>query len=528
LKRLLGICGLLCLLAGLAAAQDANTLAQTVLIVPFENVSKSTGLEWIGESFPEVIAQRMQHPAVYMVPREDRLYAYDRAGIPASVRPSHVTLYRIAEQMDADYLILGRYDFDGRSFLATAQVLDLKRLRLSSEITESGPLPSLIEIQDALAWDLLRAVRPDFNVARADFLHGSPAIRLDAFEAYIRGLSTPARQDKIRFFREAVRLNPAYTLALLHLGRAYFHGHDYEAAAAALSRIPHTDPLAREASFWAGLAYLSAGDLEHAESSFTFLASQFPLPDVYNNLAVVLHRRGKSTAADYLEKAIAADPRDPDYHFNLALIDYRHGDMAEASRQLRETLAIQPTDLDARLLLEHINARSPLPASRLPQERLKREYNENSFRQLAFLIRNVAEERMAHADPKTHAAFHVEHGHQLLEQGFAGEAAVDFREAATLDPVNSGAHAGLAAVLLSAGDLAGARREANQSLKIQPNAEAHLLLARVDLEENHLQAAATDVEFALVLEPDNAGAQALKRDIAARLQGAGTASPKER
>jgi len=529
LKHLLLICLLVCLLSGICAAEGANAIAQTVLIVPFENISKAPGLEWIGESFPEVITERMQHPAVYMIPREDRLYAFDRSGIPASVRPSHVTLYRIAEQMDADFLILGHYDFDGRSFIATAQVLDVKRLRLSAEITESGPLPTLIEVQSALTWDLLRAVRPDFKVTRAQFLRSAPAVRLDAFEAYIRGLSAAARADKIRFFREAVRINPSYTLAELHLGRAYFRGREYEAAAAALIRIPHSDPLSREASFWAGLSYLDIGDLEHAESAFSYLSSQFPLPEVYNNLAVIQDRRGKNTAADLLEKAIASDPKDPDYHFNLALIAYRHGDLGEATQQLRETLVLQPTDVDARLLLEHATARTVLPPARLPQERLKREYNETSFRQLAFLMRSAAEERMADVDPKTHAAYHVEHGNQMLEQGFAGEAALDFREAVALNPGNAEAHTGLAATMMAGGDLAGARREVNLSLKSQPNVSAYLLLARIDLRENHPQAATTDVGFALVLDPANAAALALKQEIAARSESnTGTAKPKER
>lgn len=445
------------------------------------------------------------------------------------MRPSHVTLYRIAEQMDADFMILGRYDFDGRSFVATAQLLDVRSLRLSPEITESGPLPTLIEVQLALTWDLLRTIRPDFNVTRAQFLRNTPAVRLDAFEAYIRGLSASARADKIRYYREAVRINPSYTLAMLHLGRTYFRGREYESAAAAFIRIPHSDPLSREASFWAGLSYLSTGDLEHAESAFSYLSSQFPLPEVYNNLAVVQDRRGKNTATDLLEKAIAADPKDPDYHFNLALIAYRHGDLGEATQQLRETLALQPTDVDARLLLEHANARSVLPAARLPQERLKREYNETSFRQLAFLMRSAAEERFADADPKTHAAYHIEHGNQMLEQGFAGEAALDFREAVTLNPGSAEAHAGLAATMMAGGDLAGARREVNLSLKVQPDVSAYLLLARIDLREDHPQAAAADVEFALALDSSSAAALALKREVAARAgNSTGTAPQKER
>ena len=86
---------------------------QTLLILPFENHSKSPGLEWIGESFPEILSQRLSSPSMYIVSREDRVYAFDRMGIPVTARPSHATMYRIAEQMDCDYVVMGDYTSTG-------------------------------------------------------------------------------------------------------------------------------------------------------------------------------------------------------------------------------------------------------------------------------------------------------------------------------------------------------------------------------------------------------------------------------
>jgi uncharacterized protein HemY len=51
---------------------------------------------------------------------------------------------------------------------------------------------------------------------------------------------------------------------------------------------------------------------------------------------------------------------------------------------------------------------------------------------------------------------------------------------------------------------------------LQPNVDGLLVLARLDLKQSQLQSAASEVDRALALQPADATAQALKRDIAAK------------
>jgi Flp pilus assembly protein TadD len=102
-----------------------------------------------------------------------------------------------------------------------------------------------------------------------------------------------------------------------------------------------------------------------------------------------------------------------------------------------------------------------------------------------------------------------------MAQGLLGEAEREFREAVILNPTSAIAHAGLARVLESSQDANGARTEARASLKLNPSAEAYLVLARLDLAENNSVAAQQDVERALALDPANVAAVALKHDLAA-------------
>ncbi|HZQ92128.1 MAG TPA: tetratricopeptide repeat protein [Terriglobales bacterium] len=520
---------LLPVLAAAAPAQFHAPTAQTIVVMPFENQSHAPGLEWISEAFPEVIGQRLRSPSLFVMGREERLYAFDRLGVPAGLRLSRATMYRIAEEMDADYAVLGSFNYDGQTFSATAQVLAIKGMRLFPPATETGPLLNILEVQSALAWNVLRVLEPETLAAKNSFVAAAAPIRLDALENYVRGVTATERAQKLRYLREAVRLNAGYTAAILQLGKAYFAGRDYENAALWLAKTPRTAPQAGEAAFFEGLADYYLGAFDKAEAAFTTVAARLPLTEVCNNLGVVTSRRGKHAAAlDYFQKAVQADPNDPDYRFNLAVALFRNGDTAGASRQLREALARRPGDSEAKAFLDSLSSiRGPEPAaagSRVPLERIKRNYDEVSFRQMALEMQNAAEARMARTDPATHAAFHVERGRQFLADGFLLEAEQQFREAVMLNPANAAAHLGWAAALEKS-DAARSRSEALAAVRLQPSAEAYLILARLDLRDNRTDEAAANVARALELEPANAAALTLQRAVAARQGAASAATP---
>ncbi len=235
---------LLFLLPALAFGQSAPG-TQTVLVLPFDNSTHQPGLGWISEAFPEILGQRLDTESLFLISRDDRQYAFDRMGIPVNLHASRATLYRIAAQLDADYIILGGYSFDGQTLTARAQVLDMKALRLSPDLVESGPLNQLIGIETALAWDVLREIRPAFSEPREGFVERAPAIRLDAFEDFIRGVVASGTADKIRYFKAAVAINPQYAQAILMLAKTFYAAREYEQAAQWFAKLPAGRPSRR-------------------------------------------------------------------------------------------------------------------------------------------------------------------------------------------------------------------------------------------------------------------------------------------
>jgi tetratricopeptide (TPR) repeat protein len=499
---------------------DEQTTSKLLVVIPFENVSTASGLDWIGEAFAQLLTNSISSPAFYTIGREDRSYAFDRLGIPLDAHLSRATVYRIAEQMDVDYLIFGSYNYDGTSFTARARLLDMKKLHLSQEAIEMGSLPQLVDIQNALAWDMLREIDPSTLISKQSFMASAEHVRLDALENYVRGVIATDTPERVRRFKEALRLNPDYALVDYQLGRTYFDVHDYGPAVIWLSKVPKEDKHALEANFYLGLAAYYTGNFDRAEEAFDFVASRLPLTEVYNNLGVVQSRRGKRTASKFFEKAIEADSRDADYHFNLGLALLKAGETPGGLRQLREALTLRPGDTEIKAAIESTNSalRSMTsPPSRMPLERIKRNYDEASFRQLSLEIKRVDELRLAQLDPHSHALKHVERGRDLLRHGFNEDAQKEFREAAALDPSIADAHLGLATVEEAGNDLENARTEASAALKLQPSASAYLLLAQIDLKENNPQSANENIGRALALDPANGQAKLLQESVATKL-----------
>jgi tetratricopeptide (TPR) repeat protein len=336
-------------------------------------------------------------------------------------------------------------------------------------------------------------------------------------------LATTA-EEKVQHYREAVRLSPDYAKAWLELGKTYYAQRAYEPAIAALGQVQPSSPVAREANFYLGLAAYAHGDFAKSESAFAFVAARLPLAEVYNNLGVVAARRGHipKTAADYFERAIQDDPSDADYHFNLGVTLTQCGDRAGAARELHATLDHRPNDAEAKMLLDSL---SPPPGSivpssatsKVPPERIKRNYEENAFRQMTTQMGSWAEQRFVRSDPHTHARYHVELGKELMTHGFTTEAEAEFRHAAAVDPSSPAPLTALAEDYDARGDAREARAQAEAALHIRESAEAYLLLGRLDLRENKMDAAAQSINRALQLEPGNTAGQDLKRTLAAKL-----------
>ncbi|WP_348268562.1 tetratricopeptide repeat protein [Edaphobacter paludis] len=520
------------------SAEPPQAMGRVVLVLPFDNRSGQPNLDWIGDSFPDTLNQRLTSAGFFTISTDDRQFALDHLGLPVDFKPTRATTIRIAQTLDANFVIVGSYTVTKGRINVQAQVLNVDKLSLSQPLADSSDLPRLFDVENSIAWTIAKHLDPHFNVAQQTFLSAAGGVPLSSFENYIRGISAASPKEQIKRLQMAIGLTPNYPAALLALGKVQFTQRDYDHAAATLAKVPHSDRRALEAGFYLGLARFNSGKYAEAEAAFAFVASRLPLPEVVNNQGVAASRQGHN-AVPLFQRASTADPNDPDYHYNLAVSLLRQGDFAGAEREIDETLKLRPTDNEAVLLKARIHSgRSlkPTPATAPkadgakaaapsaddsdfePLERIRRTYSEASFRQAAFQLDQMRAMRLADLPPAKQAAEYSQSGNDYLAQGLIPEAEQEFEAAITADPSSADAHTGLAQVREHTGNIDDARNEAQTSLKLHPSVAAYLVLAKIELQAKQMEASASDVSNALKINPKDPSALAMRQALLARGQ----------
>ena len=511
------------------AKLPAKVHHQLLLVLPFDNRTNQANLDWIGEAVSEIFNQRLGASGFDIINRDDRQYALEHLGLPRNFEPSRATTIRLAQTLDADDIIVGFYTLQNNTLHVSAELLDVNALRLSSPLIQDGPLDHMLDVLDALAWQVARGLDPKFPLPEASFRAASANLRLNGFENYVRGILETEPSARIGRLKIAVTENPTYSPAWLALGMTYFSEQQFDNSAAALGHLKKTDRAALMAEFYRGLAFFYTGHYDEAEAAFAFVAAQLPLPEVVNNQGVAASRRGHDGGALF-QQAILGDPHDPDYEFNLAIALARRGDIPNALTALDQALKLRPQDSEALSLqnmLRQPNAPAIVPAiaqnntgsdnaqsrRNLPLERIKRSYNDASFRQAASEMEEMEAQRLAALPPDQQAAALSRNGNTYLGRGLMLEAEREFQLALVSNPNDADAHAGLAEVRRRNGDDAQARVEAQTSLKLRPNTAAWLTLARLDRTQHQLPAAREDVSHALQIDPNNSDARALQQAL---------------
>ncbi len=552
--------GLLCWLAagvscGLlpdpARAAQTPTHAATVLVFPFENSKSLPKLEWLGEGLAELTIERLAGSGQTVLLREERLAMLEKMGLPASTRFSRATMLRIAEEIDADYVIFGQFASDGKDLSLTARVLRVSPPKLGPALEEKGALEELMNVHARLAWRLLGSIEPTNSLNEGDFQKKLPRPRPDAFEYYVKGLLSADEEQRLRDLREAARRDPSWDAPAFALGQSYFVRRDCASALPWFSRVAPGHERGLEAIFSSGVCHLLRNDLVRAEAAFAGLlarARALPtgsaeLPEALNNLGVAWSRMGKpAEAAVEFGRAAQLDPEEADYWFNLGLARLRSGELAAAVAPLREALKHQPEDSEARsvlvAILERSGRSSEAAAAREALARSSAKVAAPVSLELPALVRldrirmrmdpaslHPLPETAAQAGAETgaspphraqHRYVHLSRGRQFLAAGKLDDAQREFTEAALLAPTNPAAHLGLAEVYRLERRLDDAVRELRAALADRDDPAVRTALARIYLGQDLLSEAREELRLALKLNPGDAEARQMLEQVEKR------------
>jgi tetratricopeptide (TPR) repeat protein len=511
----------------LLGAVLSHSQVEVGVVLPFENESHDPKLDWVSESFVEVLSTHLNTSRLLVVDRRERNSAFDSMGIPSARILSNATIYKVAEALDTDRVVMGSYKYQEGTITASAQVLTMGGPSLSKPFTEQGPISNLLEVQTALAWHVQRFLQPDYPYTRAEYIadRGSLGnVKVDAFENYIRGLMAKERGAQVQYFRTADRLDPRFTKPAFELGLMYFKDRDYQTSTLWLTKLRRSDPDYLEANYFLGVAYLHLGQYDRSAAAFRIIEVALPLNEVYNNLGIALARRDQPGALQYFEKAHQSSPNDTDYQFNLGYTYWKRGECDKAVTELGALLEKMPApvavpgkaiyaDCLKRLGREQESATIllSLPAgfnasdtSRFVNlERPKNTHDAVSFRQLTRLMQIQDELQHSKLTTPEHVELHFKLAMEDNAGGLEQEAIEQLQMVLDYDPQESRAYRELARIHFRAGRLEDASRMAARALQWNKTAENHALLAQIQLRQGRKLEALESAQEALKLDAGN-------------------------
>jgi predicted Zn-dependent protease/TolB-like protein len=541
---------LLCAVSPLNAQQtsgrtNGSTQSGVYLVFPFENAGALPRLDWLSEGLEEITIQALSAGGQQVYSHAGRTTELERDGLPFSAKLSRASMLRVAQDLDADFVIFGSFSSDGKTLTIDSRVLRIDPLALLPSVRETGPLDSLIDMQSKVVWRLLSENDKAYRATLAEFSKAQRPLRLDAFEHYIRGLLANDDEPRLRELREASRLEPTWPDPYFALGQTYFTRNDCANALSFLVHVPAAHARYVEALFSTGVCRLQLNQPDRAEEVFTSLqksltgeanseaqtgVSGADLPEISNNLAIARARRGKTAEAQAdLRRATDLDPDEDDYPFNLGLLSMQSGDFPAAAAAFRDASERKPENPEDRALLVQALERAgkqaeadqeresaaealgpnALQAARVDAKpdatfrlaRIRTELDTTALRLEIAASSSVANSAAGGVSVDSSAA-HLRRGRQELTAGRLDSAESEFRTVLRTEPANAAAHRGLGEISHRRGKLDDAVKELQSSLDARDSALVRTMLARIYLEQKKPDLARAEVQRALKLAPN--------------------------
>jgi tetratricopeptide (TPR) repeat protein/TolB-like protein len=518
------------------AAAPPSAASSRILVVPFENTQREIRLTWLGEASAMLLAEELNARGLAAITRDERVQAFDQLHLPNAAPLSRATVIKVGQLLGASEVIAGSFRVNGDELVVEAHSIRIEVGRLEQPVTERAPLKDFFAIYDRLARRL------SAGAARAR--PASPPPPPGAFESYIKGLLAESVATKATFLESAIDEFPGFDQARLALWDVRQEQGDHAAALAAVKPVPPASPFSARAQLRTGLSLLESKDYSGAASAFTrlidpaVLKTTAPAPvrlaPVLNDLGIVQLRRGATadagSAVYYLTRAADADPEQVDYQFNLGYAYLIDRNYKAALYWLREAVRRDVTDADAHYLLARAlqatgsdveaarerdlarqlsskyeeaerGARDTVPAG---LERLRMDLDSTTAVRPTQAIANSAQR-----DHRELAAFHLDRGRRLFEREQDREAMTELRRAVYLSPYESAAHLLMGRIHLRAGRPGNATDALKISIWSEDSAAAHVALAEAYLALRNSDAARTELERALALDPASADAKRL-------------------
>ena len=333
----------------------SSSVDKSIAVLPFENLSEEKTNAYFADGIQEEILTRLSKIADLKVISRTSTQQYQS-------KPGN--LAEIAKQLRVANILEGSVQKATDQVRITVQLVDaVNDSHLWAE-TYDRKLSDVFQVETDVAQNIAAALEAKLTGREKSELSPVGTKNSQAYEAYLRAVAVYRGSDyeslrrALQALEEAVHIDPSFAAAWALLARiqavTYFVGLDRTEAARAVAKKAletalRLQPELAEAQMAKGFyEYWVVGDYDAGRRTFEQLRSRWPNnADILETLGYIALRQGRwKEGREYLDDAIALNPRDLYLRKQAAYARRNVRDFPATLRSIDQALAIWPDDVN--------------------------------------------------------------------------------------------------------------------------------------------------------------------------------------
>jgi adenylate cyclase len=255
----------------------------SIAVLPFQNMSGDPEQEFFADGMvEEIITALSRFHGLFVIARNSSFAYKGRA----------VDVKQIGRELGVRYVLEGSVRKAGKKVRIAGQLIDAGTgLHLWAERFD-GELEDIFDLQDQVTSSVVSAIAPKLEQAEIERVRRKPTESLDAYDYFLRGMAAfhqwtrPANDEALRFFYQALELDPNFAAAYAMAARCYSQRKSSGWMIDCAHEIAEAERLGRRAG---ELGRDDAQALCSAGSSLLFVVGDFDGAAVFIERALVLN-----------------------------------------------------------------------------------------------------------------------------------------------------------------------------------------------------------------------------------------------
>jgi serine/threonine protein kinase/Tfp pilus assembly protein PilF len=332
---------------------------ESIAVLPLANLSGDPREEYFADGMTEELITSLGKIAALRVISRTSVMIY---------KDTKKTLPTIARELNVDAIVEGSVLRSGNRVRITAQLIQAKADRQLWTESYERDLSDVLALQSEVARAIVEQIRIKLSPQEEGRLLAARAVKLDAYEAYLKGRYFWNKRDReavmegLKYFQQAVEIDPSYALAHAGVADSYvIIGVNYwlsphetfpKAKAAALKALEIDNTMAE--------AHTSLALIKQSEWDWMGAATEYKSALAFNPGYATAHQwyslflsvtERHEEAIMEARRAAELDPLSPIISLHMGQIYYFARRYAEARRAIQRTLEVSPHFFVARYFL---------------------------------------------------------------------------------------------------------------------------------------------------------------------------------